>query len=73
MELVRDICSLGRNAREDAAIKVRQPLNFMILPLVDEAVIDDFESIIKEELNIKEIVYKDDMTEYMDYIVKAKL
>ena len=70
MELVRDICSLGRNAREYAAIKVRQPLNFMILPLVDEAVIDDFESIIKEELNIKEIVYKDDMTEYMDYIVK---
>lgn len=70
MELVRDICSLGRNAREDAAIKVRQPLNFMILPLVDEAVIADFESIIKEELNIKEIVYKDDMTEYMDYIVK---
>ena len=70
MELVRDICSLGRNAREDAAIKVRQPLNFMILPLVDQAVIEDFESIIKEELNIKEIVYKDDMTEYMDYIVK---
>ena len=70
MELVRDICSLGRNAREDAAIKVRQPLNFMILPLVDEAVIENFESIIKEELNIKEIVYKDDMTEYMDYIVK---
>ena len=70
MELVRDICSLGRNAREYAAIKVRQPLNFMILPLVDEAVIENFESIIKEELNIKEIVYKDDMTEYMDYIVK---
>ena len=70
MELVRDICSLGRNAREDAAIKVRQPLNFMILPLVDEVVIENFESIIKEELNIKEIVYKDDMTEYMDYIVK---
>ena len=70
MELVRDICSLGRNAREDAAIKVRQPLNFMILPLVDETVIEDFESIIKEELNIKEIIYKDDMTEYMDYIVK---
>ena len=70
MELVRDICSLGRNAREDAAIKVRQPLNFMILPLVDETVIENFESIIKEELNIKEIVYKDDMTEYMDYIVK---
>ena len=55
MELVRDICSLGRNAREDAAIKVRQPLNFMILPLVDEAVIEDFESIIKEELNMKTI------------------
>ena len=70
MNLVRDICSLGRNAREDASIKVRQPLNFMILPALAEEVIKDFESIIKEELNIKEIVYKEDMSEYMDYIVK---
>ena len=70
MNLVRDICSLGRNAREDVSIKVRQPLNFMILQANNEALVSDMENIIKEELNIKEIVYKEDMSDYMDYIVK---
>ena len=70
MNLVRDICSLGRNAREEAAIKVRQPLQAIILPKVDEAVIGDLKSIILEELNVKEIVYQEDMSNYMDYIVK---
>ena len=31
MDLVRDICSLGRFAREDAKIKVRQPISEIIL------------------------------------------
>ena len=70
MNLVRDICSLGRNAREDAGIKVRQPLHFMVLPQVDEPVLEGLEGIIKEELNMKEIVYRSDMTVYMDYTVK---
>lgn len=31
MDLVRDICSLGRDARETANIKVRQPISEVIL------------------------------------------
>lgn len=31
MDLVRDIISLGRNAREEAKIKVRQPISKVIL------------------------------------------
>ena len=70
MSLVRDICSLGRNAREDAGIKVRQPLNHIIVPSTFKQEITSFESIILEELNVKEIVYETDMSPYMDYIVK---
>ena len=70
MDLVRDVCSLGRNAREDAGIKVRQPLNFIIVPSIFKTVIGSLDSIIKEELNIKEIMYEEDMSLYMDYIVK---
>ncbi len=70
MNLVRDVCSLGRNAREDAGIKVRQPLNFIIVPSIFKSVIGTLDSIIKEELNIKEIMYEEDMSLYMDYIVK---
>ena len=39
MDLVRDICSLGRFAREDAKIKVRQPLTEIILPSTNEEII----------------------------------
>ena len=70
MSVVRDICSLGRNAREDVSIKVRQPLHFIIVPKVFESVVGELESIILEELNVKEVIYEDDMSLYMDYIVK---
>ena len=47
MDLVRDICSLGRDAREDANIKVRQPINEVILAKEAKDVIGDLDSIIK--------------------------
>ena len=70
MDLVRDICSLGRFAREEVNIKVRQPINSLILPKSDELIIVDLLPVISEELNVKNIMFKDDMTEYLEYIVK---
>ena len=70
MDLVRDICSLGRYAREEVNIKVRQPINSLILPKSDELIIGDLLPVISEELNVKNIMFKDDMTEYLEYIVK---
>ena len=70
MDLVRDICSLGRFAREEANIKVRQPISHLILPLNDKEIIGNLISVIEEELNVKEIIFKEDMSEYLDYIVK---
>ena len=70
MDLVRDVCSLGRDARETANIKVRQPINEVILDANVKDIIGNLDSIIKEELNVKEIAYKDDMTEYLTYTLK---
>ena len=70
MDLVRDICSLGRDAREEVNIKVRQPIKEVILSEEDKKIIGDLDSIIKEELNVKNIVYKKDMTEYLLYFLK---
>ena len=70
MDLVRDICSLGRFAREDAKIKVRQPISEVLLDKNVSNLINEFESVIKEELNVKEITYIDNMTDYLDYIIK---
>lgn len=70
MDLVRDVCSLGRFAREEVNIKVRQPIQSLILPKSDELIIGDLLPVIEEELNVKEIKFISDMTEYLEYIVK---
>ena len=70
MDLVRDVCSLGRFAREEVNIKVRQPIQSLILPKSDEMIIGDLLPVIQEELNVKEVQFKPDMTDYLDYIVK---
>ena len=70
MDLVRDICSLGRFAREDAKIKVRQPISEIILASSNEKIIGNLTSIIKEELNVKNILFISDMEKYMNYTIK---
>ena len=70
MDLVRDLISLGRNAREEAKIKVRQPISEVILDKKVEKTIKDLEELIYEELNVKEIKYADDLSEYMNFLVK---
>ena len=66
MDLVISLISMGRNSREEAKIKVRQPIQNIILDKKVESIIGDIDSLIKEELNVKEIVYMDDLTEYMN-------
>lgn len=70
MDLVRDICSLGRFAREDAKIKVRQPISEVLLDNNVSGKINEFEIVIMEELNVKNITYIDNMTDYLDYVIK---
>lgn len=70
MDLVRDIISLGRNAREEASIKVRQPIREVILDGKKEDIISDFIDLIKEELNVKTVSFEKDLSTYMNYEVK---
>ena len=66
MDLVINLISLGRNAREESKIKVRQPIKSVILDKKIEPIINDIDELIKEELNVKEIIYLDDLSEYMN-------
>ena len=70
MDLVRDIISLGRFAREEAKIKVRQPISEVILDGKYKNVIGDLNSLIEEELNVKNVHYENDLSEFMNYEVK---
>jgi len=70
MDLVRSLISLGRNAREEARIKVRQPINKVIIDKKVEGIITDLKLLINEELNVKEIEFTEDLKEYMTFEIK---
>ncbi len=70
MDLVRTLVSLGRAAREDARIKVRQPLLSARIDSRHEEIIDDLVALIKEELNVREIIFEKNLSEYMNFTIK---
>ena len=70
MDLVRVLISLGRNVREQEKIKVRQPLKEVIIDGKNKEILSGLDDLIKEELNVKEIVFEDDLSKYMNFKVK---
>ena len=70
MDLVRDLISLGRNIREEAKVKVRQPLSEALIDAKNEKLISDLVDLIKEELNVHEVKFIKDVENYMNFIVK---
>lgn len=70
MELVRKIVALGRASREKEQIKVRQPLTKIVVDGSYKEKISDLIGLIKEELNIKEVEFAQDLSEFMDYYLK---
>ncbi len=70
MDLVRDLISLGRNAREDVKIKVRQPISEVIVDGKNENLISDLVPLIEEELNVKKVTFVSDLSNYMNFEVK---
>lgn len=70
MDLVRSLISVGRYVREEAKIKVREPLKEALLDGKNEELIKDLVPLIEEELNVKEIVFTSNLNEYMNFTVK---
>lgn len=70
MDLVRDLISIGRNAREEAKIKVRQPISEVLIDARCESIISDLVSLIEEELNVKKVVFTNSVNDYMNFTVK---
>ncbi|GHN00972.1 isoleucine--tRNA ligase [Cytophagales bacterium WSM2-2] len=63
MEYAQRICSLVHSIRKNSKIKVRTPLQRVLLPVLDEKFsnrIKGVEDIIKSEVNVKSIEYIDD-------------
>ncbi|WP_303841189.1 isoleucine--tRNA ligase [Selenomonas ruminantium] len=69
MELVLEIVVLGRASRNETNIKNRQPVAHMYVN-AERELSDFFKEIVADELNVKEVVFKDDMEEYLSYSFK---
>ncbi|WP_373482065.1 isoleucine--tRNA ligase [Acetobacterium sp.] len=70
MDLVRELVSLGRGAREEAQIKVRQPLSKIIVDGKYRETLGDLCVLIEEELNIKRVAFEDNLGDFMNYALK---
>ncbi len=73
IELIQKAVALGRTLRTQYDLKVRQPLSKVIIidPFKDELdLISDFIELVKEELNVKQVVFSSDESSIVNYRAK---
>lgn len=73
MATLREIASLGRSARMNEKLKVRQPLQKVEVVLGDDSHkqwLESHDALLREELNVKQIDYVIDADEYIDYLIQ---
>ena len=70
MDLVRDLISSGRFVREEAKIKVRQPISECLIDGKYKDILGDLVNLIIEELNVKNVVFTNELSKYMNFNVK---
>ena len=71
MDLAYKIVKLGRSARNLSNIKNRQPLSKMLISI--NTLPEYYSDIVKEELNIKEIEFGAEMSDYVNFEIKPNL
>lgn len=72
MTELRGAVTMGHACRDDAALKNRQPISRMYIK-ADYALGDFYTHIIRDELNVKEVVFTDDVREFTTYTFKPQL
>ena len=71
-EDVLDAVVMGRACRNEAAIKNRQPISRMYIKS-DFTLSEFYQEIIEDELNVKEVVFTDDVRDFTSYTFKPQL
>jgi isoleucyl-tRNA synthetase len=74
MAITRQAVSLGRAIRTMHNLKIRQPLSTLHVVTRDEEarrVLREMEDIIREEINVKDVVFRENEEELVEYSAKA--
>ena len=72
MKEVLEIVVMGRAARNTANIKNRQPIGTMFVK-ADKTLDEFYQEIIEDELNVKKIIFTDDVRDFTSYTFKPQL
>ena len=73
MRLLRSIASLGRAARMDNKLKVRQPLakvEVILSTPLHQAWLEQHDALLREELNVKRVDYAREADQYITYLIQ---
>ncbi len=73
MKVTRQAVSMGRALRSMYSIKIRQPLraiHLVTLDIEEKKVLREMEDIIREELNVKDVVFRENEEELVEYQAK---
>ncbi|MDN4070200.1 isoleucine--tRNA ligase [Paenibacillus vini] len=73
MESARQIVELARNVRNETGIKTRQPLSSLIVSMDRDVALNEYEEIIKEEINVKAIELETSDSGFVDFTLKLNL
>jgi len=75
MDLVRNVVELGRSLRAAHNLKVRQPLASLSIVVSDDQreIFDRLGGIVREELNVKHLIYLHDETELVHYTARPNM
>jgi isoleucyl-tRNA synthetase len=74
MSLTRRVVTMGRAARNDSKIRTRQPLSRLVVGGLDAGQRDHLAGLcdaVLDELNVKDVEWADDLSEYASYEAKA--
>ena len=74
MDLVKEVCSTALFLRDRENLRVRLPLNYIKIIGKDiTAALEKYKDIIADEINVKNVVFEDNMQHIADYVLEVNL
>lgn len=69
MDKVRDVCSAALSLRKAKGLRVRLPLSTLTVAVTGAAALSDFTPLIKDEVNVKEVVLDEDVAAHCEQVL----
>jgi isoleucyl-tRNA synthetase len=70
MDQVREVCSVALGLREDRRLRARLPLSKLTVASRNTSGLTELTSLIRDEVNVKEVVLTDDLTSVGQFILR---